>query len=179
VGETTKYKFPWPELTDPANGPQDIKDLAIAVDTVLASIVASASTPGILRYRSAAFNFAVSGGIIPINVDRSLFTYGTWTLNTYGHPIVPVSGRYILNAQLVFAPRVEGNRCLSICINGAAVGGASDLKQGIASNSTPLAVSVVRNLKVGDNVGLYGWQSSTTPLSCGTAILSVNLLAAD
>jgi hypothetical protein len=44
MGTTANYAFPYPELTDPPDGPDQIGDLAIAVDSQLKTVETSIST---------------------------------------------------------------------------------------------------------------------------------------
>lgn len=173
MGQTTKFKLPWPEMNQSSDGPGAFRRLAEATEAALTSVD---SAPGIMRHRAATFNMPSDAEVSPITLDTLTYSTGTWTWPQYGHPALPITGRWLIIGYIAFYPNTNGARCLSLSINGGALSGGGVVVDGIAGHSGIVNVVAARRLGAGTRVGLYGWQSSGVTLACTEAHLSINWL---
>jgi hypothetical protein len=179
MGVTPQFRLPWPERPDAADGPSSLKKLAQAIEAVISSINSPVIHPGILQYRLNDFSVVASKQATPVALDRSMYKYGNWTTDANGHPRVPVSGRYMITAEMSYVVDPDENRFVGVFFNGAPslLPNLASLVEGVVSNSTVLQVAGAADLKAGDTVGLYTWQYSGGTLVCTTALLSVDLFS--
>src|SRR4029079_3684437 len=93
MGETTKYKLPWPELTDSADGPLGYQNLATKTE---AALVTESTNKLLLQTSGGGKNYTTTKtGQVTITFPTP-FKSGTYPAITV-HVLSPNSGAYVVN----------------------------------------------------------------------------------
>jgi hypothetical protein len=159
MGTTPIYALPYPEATDPADVPTDMRELAERIEAVLGS-----GSAAVLVYHNVAqpvnhqidtalaFNserFDLVGGVASTQHDAATPTRLTCRQ----------AGRYQISGHLEWANNATGARRIWIRLNGVtkiAVGASTD------PTSDPLGPAIVTtiwDLTIGDFVELVVWHN--------------------
>lgn len=178
MGETTKYKLPWPEMNSSSDGPGAFRNLAEKTETAFNTV--TVPPIGMMRHRVADFNVLGDSKTVPFTLDYTTYATGSWTLGSYGHIILPKTGRYILSMSVVYSnvANAVGSRFAGIYLDGAPLAGAGVISPYNSGHSVALNVTVVRSIGTKRLVGLWGWQNSGKTIVCTEAHLSVNWVGA-
>lgn len=163
MGTTPTYALPYPELTDQANVPVDMRELAEAVDTTV-----STRTPK--QWCDLYANAVQAMGNateVPMNLNGGVQEpAGQWTSGA--NVKILTAGLYLVTFTYSFAPHAtnNGSRIALLKHNGATARSWSVANT--ATTATTGTLSHVRRFAVNDTVALYQYQSTGASLNTHT-----------
>jgi hypothetical protein len=166
MGTTSKYAWPYPELTDPPDGASQIKALAVAIDATVKNV----DEPPLLQCESGtaqSFSSAAWTAIqFNINVVDTHAMHSTVTNNT--RIVAAVKGWYQVGGGCSWVSNATGKRGLMWYLNGAIHTPTAVYAPAPAGGSTGLAApTIVVQLNIGNYVELWAYQDSGVALACG------------
>lgn len=168
MGTTPKYQLPYPELTDPPDGPAQIKALAQATETAITPAVLTGTV--VLFYQQSAIQSVPNNAATPIVFDKAY----NWLDRLNGMQanmsryIPSVPGYYVCSGVFAFAGNATGQRWGGITQNNNNNLNASWTYMNNAGTS--IAAFTVPTVTIGcngttDYIELQAVQNSGAPLN--------------
>lgn len=158
MGLTTNYSWPLPELTDPPDGPGQLKALGNAIDAQVK--LGDPSTFPVLRVRRTTV-FPVASGNAPVAVPFNVKDEDVAGMSNAAGDIVTVktAGIWLITAMVCFGPNATANRLLDLKVN--AVAKATTTTVGLANVWGPgLNLAATMRLAVNDTIVIGVAQNS-------------------
>lgn len=175
---TPIYGLPYPSLTEPPDGPDQIQALAEAVETELSRIDGDVADLSTRLMPVAQLRQTVAQSVATATYTSATFT--TEDLDTLGGHSTSVNtsrwtcptgwaGAYLLSGGGKFVTNVTGSRSAQWAKNGSAIAGSESPGFAADDTSTFAARTIVVVLAVGDYVEMQIRQSSGGSLNTDVA----------
>lgn len=158
---TPNFVWPYPQLSDPPDGPDQIGDLALAIDSTVKTVsdrVSTLEAGPFARYRQTIAQSVPNATLTKITFDSATTTHADVTVTGSNTFTLNRTGVWLITACISFVSG-DGYRSLLISNQTDATRYAEQSGE-VVADAINLAASTVRRFTSGNQISIFGYQAS-------------------